>query len=112
MAHPDLILALSKARQNFANPSTFTYENFSYTVVRTFFDQLHGVKTNTISLTDALDLMIFCNHLGQIDQKSEFETRLYDEICEKVTDKFRDPKDLCFIWLFLRSWGPSGKDFN
>ena len=70
------------------------------------------MRTNTISLTDALDLMVFCNHLGQIDQKSEFETRLYDELCEKVTDKFRDPKELCFIWLFLRSWSPSGKGFN
>ena len=70
------------------------------------------MQTNTISLTDALELMVFCNHLGQIDQKSEFETRLYDELSKKVTDKFKDPKELCFIWMFLRSWGPSGKDFK
>ena len=65
-----------------------------------------------MSLTDALELMVFCNHLGQIDQKSEFETRLYDELSKEVTDKFKDPKDLCFIWMFLRSLGLSGKDFN
>ena len=70
------------------------------------------MKTKKISLTDALELMVFCNHQGQIDQKSEFETRLYDELCKKVTDKIKDPKNLSLIWLFLRSWGPLGKEFN
>ena len=106
-----IFLALSKARQNFANPSIFTYEDFSYKVVRIFFDQLHGVTSNEISLTDALELMVFCNHLGQIDQKSKFETRLYVELCTKITTKIKDPKQMCFIWLFMRSWGPLGKDF-
>ena len=111
-ATPDFsFLSLIKARQNFSNPSTFTYEDFSFKVVRIFFDQLHGVRTNTISLEDALELMVFCNHQGQIDQKSSFETRLYDELYKKVTGEIKDPKQLCFIWLFLRSWGPSGRDF-
>ena len=69
------------------------------------------MKVNTISLVDALELMVFCNHLGQIDRKSDFETRLYDELCKKITDEIKDPEHLCFIWLFLRSWGPSGRDF-
>ena len=70
------------------------------------------MKTNVISLTDALELMIFCNHLGQIDQESSFETKLYDELCKKITDGIKDSEQMCFIWLFLRSWGPSGKDFD
>ena len=105
-------LASLKARKNFENPSIFTYEDFSYNVVRIFFDQLHGVKVNSISLIDALELMVFCNHLGQIDRKSDFETRLYDELCKNITDMINDPQKLCFIWLFLRSWGPSGRDFT
>ena len=109
-AHLLVILALLKARQNFENPTIFTYEDFSYQVVRIFFDQLHGVTVNTISLTDALELMIFCNYEGQIDQKSDFETRLYNELCKKITDEIKDPVELCFIWLFLRSWGPLGID--
>ena len=80
--------------------------------MRIFFDQLHGVKDNSISLVDALELMVFCNHEGQVDQKSEFETRLYDELCTKITDEINDPHQLSLIWLLLRSWGPSGKDFN
>ena len=83
-------LASLKARKNFENPSIFTYEDFSYNVVRIFFDQLHGVKVNSISLTDALELMVFCNHLGQIDRKSDFETRLYDELCNNITDMIND----------------------
>ena len=105
-----LLLAVSKARQNFSNPSTFTYVEFSFNVVRIFFDQLHGVQTNTVSLEDALEIMVFCNHLGQIDRKSNFETRLYDELCKSIMDTIKVPKQMCFIWLFLRSWGPSGRD--
>ena len=70
------------------------------------------MKVNSISLIDALELMVFCNHLGQIDRKSDFETRLYDELCKNITDMINDPRELCFIWLFLRSWGPSGGDFT
>ena len=81
-------------------------------MVRIFLDQLHGVRVNSISLTDALELMVFCNHLGQIDRKSDFETRLYDELCKSITDNIKDPQQLCFIWLFLRSWGPSGRDLT
>ena len=77
-----LRLALSKARQNFANPSTYSYEDFSFKVVRIFFDQLHGVRTNVISLEDALELMVFCNHLGQIDQKSNWFAR--HEVDQKI----------------------------
>ena len=71
-----VVFRLFKARQNFEEPSnrTFTYDRFSYKVVRVFFDQLHHVTTNEVSLADALDLMVFCNHEGQMDQQSEFET--------------------------------------
>ena len=102
--------SLFKARQKFEHASnrTFTYEDFSYNVVRLFFDQLHQVKTNEISLSDALELMVFCNHEGQLDQKSDFESRLYDELCNKVTKNVKDRKHLCLIWMFLRSCGPSG----
>ena len=72
-------------------------------MVRVFFDQLHGVQVNKVSLMDALELMLFCNYEGQIDQKSDFEIRLYDELCMKITDEIKDPVQLCFIWLFLRS---------
>lgn len=61
-------------------------------------------------MSDALELMVFCNHDGQIDQKSDFETRLYDELCNSITKNVQDRKHLCLIWMFLRSWGPSGMD--
>ena len=96
------------------NPTTFIFEDFSYTVVRTFFDQLHGIQTNSLEFMDCLELMAFCNHQGQIDLKSDFETRLYDELLYNTVvpfDKIKDPKQLCFIWLFLRLWGPLGKEY-
>ena len=101
----------SKARQNFDESSkrTFTYDDFSYNVVRVFFDQLHHVTTNEVSLIDALELMVFCNHQGQIDMKSEFETQLYEELSDQILTEIKDPKGLCCIWLFLRSHGQSGR---
>ena len=102
----------AKARQNFDQPSnrTFTYDRFSYKVVRVFFDQLHDVTTNELSLLDTLELMVFCNHEGQVDQKSDFETRLYEDLRHQILTNVTDSKQLCFIWMYLRSWGPSGRD--
>ena len=109
-----MIFSESKARQNFEETSnrTFSFEDFSYKVVRLFFDQLHHVTTNEISLLDALELMVLCNHQGQIDQKSDFETRLYKELRHQILTQIKDSKQLCHIWMFLRSWGPSGWDSN
>ena len=104
------VLGLSKARENFDESSNrvFTYEDFSYKVVRIFFDQLHHVTINEVSLVDALELMIFCNHEGQIPQGSDFETQLYEELRFKILSKMKDSKELPFIWMYLRSRGLSG----
>ena len=101
-----------KARQNFDESSerTFTFEDFSYNVVKVFFDQLHHVTTNEVSLIDALELLVFCNHQGQLDMKSGFETQLHEELSDQILAKMKNPKELCCIWLYLRSFGPSGRD--
>ena len=88
----------------------FTYEDFSYKVVKLFFDQLHHVTTNEVCLIDALELMVFCNHQGQLDMKSDFETRLYQDLTDQILTTIKDSKELCFIWMFLRSRGPSERD--
>ena len=109
-----MVFRLYKARKNFEESSnrTFTYDQFSYKVVRIFFDQLHHVTSNEVSLPDALELMVFCNHEGQIDQKSDFETQLYHDLLHQMLEKIEDSKQLCFIWMYLRSWGPSGRHRN
>ena len=103
-----------KARQNFDESSSrlFSYEDFSYKVVKLFFDQLHHVTTIEVSLIDALELMVFCNHQGQMDMNSEFETRLYQDLSDEIMANIKDSKELCFVWMFLRSQGPSGRDKN
>ena len=109
-----MVFKPSKARQNFDKSSNrlFSYEDFSYKVVKLFFDQLHHVTTNEVSLIDALELMVFCNHQGQMDMKSEFETRLYQDLCDQILAEIKDSKELCFVWMFLRSRGPSGRYKN
>ena len=106
-----MVFRSSKARQNFDSPPnyTFTYGDFSYKVVRLFFDQLHDITSNEVSLLEALELMVFLNHEGQIDQKSDFETRLYEDLSDQILTKIEDRKELCYIWMFLRSRGPAGR---
>ena len=79
-----------KARQNFDESSSrlFSYEDFSYKVVKLFFDQLHHVTTIEVSLIDALELMMFCNHQGQMDMNSEFETRLYQDLSDQIMPSY------------------------
>ena len=100
-----LKILVSKARQNFlkSDDCTFNYENFSYQVVRLFFDLLHPETDKEVSLSDALELMLFCNHEGQIDQKSDFETRLYEELSQQILEKMKDSRERCFIWMYLRT---------
>ena len=109
-----MVFRPSKARQNFDESfnHVFSYENFSHKVVKLFFDQLHHVTTNEVSLIDALELMVFCNHQGQIDMNSEFETRLYQDLSDEIMANIKDSKELCFVWMSLRSRGPSGRDIN
>ena len=54
-------------------------------------------------MSDALELMLFCNNEGQIDQKSDFETRLYEELSQKILEKLKDSRERCFIWMYLRT---------
>merc|ERR1712131_269893 len=98
-------LTESKARQNFheSDDCTFNYENVSYKVVRLFFDLLHPETDKEVSLSDALELMLFCNNEGQIDQKSDFETRLYEELSQQILEKMKDSRERCFIWMYLRT---------
>ena len=70
------------------------------------------MTTNEVCLIDALELMVFCNHQGQLDMKSDFETRLYQDLTDQILAKVKDSKELCFIWMFLRSRGPSERDTN
>ena len=80
--------------------------------MRKFFDQLHQVTTNELSLPDALELMVFCNHEGQIDLKSDFETRLCEDLRKQLLTKIQKSKELCLVWMYLRLWGPSGRECN
>ena len=75
--------------------------------------------------------MIFCNYEGQIEQKSDFETRqglfslfqydisktarsksllrLYVHLRSQIISRMKDSASdqLCITWMYLRSWGPS-----
>ena len=42
---------------------------------------------NVVKLSNALEILAYCLYDGKVDQKSEFETELYNDLLSKVRDQ-------------------------
>ena len=54
--------------------------------IRKVFDSLHGITDNSIPLSNAVEIMAYCLVDGKVDQDSEFETELYNELVEQLRE--------------------------
>ena len=41
---------------------------------------MHGISTENIQISEAAEIMVYCLMDGKVDQKSVFESQLYDEL--------------------------------
>ena len=103
-----------KARENFKgeNSKRFDLTLFRKETIKIVFDSLHGIDNekardenfyheiligsdfvsnryvvhllDTVKLSEALEILAYCLYDGKIDQKSEFEIGLYDEIVDEL----------------------------
>ena len=48
------------------------------------YDSLHGISTDYVELSEAIEIMAHCLMDGKVDQKSVFETRLYNDLLEQL----------------------------
>ena len=73
------MVILTKARQNFENKSAkiFDLKTFRKCSIKKVYDSLHGISTDYVELSEAVEIMAYCLIDGKVDQRSVFETKLY-----------------------------------
>ena len=82
----------SKARENFHGEQNkiFDLKKFRKCSIRKVYDSLHGMSKDYVEFSEIIEIMAYCLMDGKIDQKSEFETRLYNDLLEQLkNDKER-----------------------
>ena len=48
------------------------------------YDSLHGISTDGVELSEAVEILVYCLLDGKVDQKSQFETCLYNDLLEQI----------------------------
>ena len=48
------------------------------------YDSLHGISTDNVKLSEAVEIMAYCLMDGKVDQKSRFETYLYKDLLDQL----------------------------
>ena len=54
--------------------------------MKNFYDALHGITKANIQLSDVVEIMAHCVINGEVDKDSKFESRLYDNLLEQLTN--------------------------
>ena len=80
-----------KAQQKFEGKTNkkFVVKQFRKTSIRIVYDSLHGLSSEAIPLSNALEIMAYCLVDGKVEQESAFETNLYKNLLKK----FKEMKD-------------------
>ena len=48
------------------------------------YDSLHGISTDRVELSEAVEILAYCLMDGKVEQKSLFETYLYNDLLEQL----------------------------
>ena len=64
----------------------FNLKQFQKESIRKVYDSLHGISNKTILLSNAVEIMAYCLVDGKVEQESEFETKLYNELVEQLRE--------------------------
>ena len=51
--------------------------------MKIIYDVLHGITPENIQLSEAVEIMAYCVINGKVDQKFQFECRLYEDLLEQ-----------------------------
>jgi len=67
-------------------------KKFRKASIRIIYDSLHGISADAIPLSNAVEIMAYCLVDGKVEQESEFETDLYNELVKQLTEMKDDLK--------------------
>ena len=102
--------------------------NIFQSVVRLYFDLLHGIKRMDISLMMALEFAIFLGFDGQLSQNSDMEKELFTSAIDQLKERFNSSSlhfchislnlfnekvkitklENALVWLYVKTWGKFG----
>ena len=82
----ELILKYQKAQENFEDETNrkFNLKQFRKLSIRKVFDSLHGISDESVPISNAVEIIAYCLVDGKVDQDSEFETDLYNELVKQL----------------------------
>ena len=64
------------------------------------------IYPGVVKTSEALEIIAYCLFDGKVDQESELETNLYNDLVDQLKDIFwRDSKGFPFAWIYLKMFG-------
>ena len=86
-----------------------TLQTIIYSVIRLFFDILHGIDRADVPFIVALEFSVFLGYDGQLDQKSGMEMDLFKSVIEQLNETDVTKTENALMWLYVKTWGPKGQ---
>ena len=86
-----------------------SFQNLTKSVVRLFFDILHGIDRADIPLIMALEFAILLGYDGQLKQNSDLERELFQSTIDQLTRTKMTKVENALMWLFVKTWGQQGQ---
>jgi len=78
-------------------------------VVRLFFDILHGIDRADVPFIVALEFAIFLGFDGQLKQNSDMEKELFQSGIDQLKKTKMTRIENALIWLYVKTWGFQGQ---
>ena len=78
-------------------------------VVRLFFDILHGIDRADIPLVVALEFAILLGYDGQLKQNSDMEMELFQSTIDQLKKTKMTKIENALMWLYVKTWGLQGQ---
>ena len=78
-------------------------------VVRLFFDILHGIDRADIPLVVALEFAILLGYDGQLKQNSDMKMELFQSTIDQLKKTKMTKAENALMWLYVKTWGLQGQ---
>ena len=94
--------------------------------IQKVYDSMHGISTENVQISEAVEIMAYCLMDGKVEQKSTFESQLYEELLKQMMEALPGcflldayhrydtlvPKEtLALIWIYLHIIGKPADQF-
>ena len=78
-------------------------------VVRLYFDLLHGIEAKDVPLAVALEFGVLLGYDGQLKQNSKLEIELFASTIKQLKKTKMSRLENALMWLYVKTWGAQGQ---